>query len=131
MEVPATEYDEIKEIISKLTLNKSPGSNNITPELIKVGGEKLWNRIHKLIQSVWIMGEILVEWTKDIMCPLFKKGDRKLCLKYRGITVPNVTYKVFSSLIQKKLSKMVEHIIGKALFYSSNLMHTDIKSQKY
>lgn len=43
MEVPAPEYDEIKEIMSKLTLNKTSGSDNITPELIKVGGEKLWN----------------------------------------------------------------------------------------
>jgi hypothetical protein len=40
MEVAAPEYDEIKEIISKLTLNKVSGSDNITPELIKVGGEK-------------------------------------------------------------------------------------------
>lgn len=43
MEVPAPEYDEIKEIISKLKLNKTPGSDNITPELIKEGGEILWN----------------------------------------------------------------------------------------
>jgi len=43
MEVPTPEYDEIKEVISKLTLNKAPGSDNITPELMKVGGEKLWN----------------------------------------------------------------------------------------
>ena len=107
MEVPAHEYDEIKEIISKLTLNKAPGSD-ITPELIKVGGEKLWNPIHKLIQSMWIMEEIPVEWTKVIICPLFKKCDRKLCLNCRGITLLNVTCKVFSSLIQEKLSEMVE-----------------------
>lgn len=101
MEVPTPECDEIKEIISRLTLNKASGSDNITPELIKVGGEKLWNWIHKLIQSMWIMEEIPIEWTDGIICPLFKKVDRKLCLKCRGITLLNVTYKVFSSVIQE------------------------------
>ena len=113
MEVPAPEYDEIKEITNEVTLNKAPGSDNITPELIKIGGEDLWNQIHKLIQSVWIIEEIPSEWTEGIICPFFKKGDRKLCLNCRGITLLNVTYKVFSSLIQKKVSEMVEHNIGK------------------
>jgi len=113
MEVPASEYDEIKEITVKVTLKKARGSYNITPELIKVGGENLRNQIHKLIQSVWIIEEIPFEWTEGIICPLFKKGDRKLCLNCRGFTLLNVTYKVFSSLIQKKLSEMVEHNIGK------------------
>jgi hypothetical protein len=62
---------------------------------------------------VWIFEEIRFEWTEGVICPLFKKGDRKLCLNCRCITLLNVTYKVFSSLIQKKLSEMVEHNIGK------------------
>jgi len=112
-EVPAREYDEIKEVINKVTLNRAPGSDNIIPELIRLGGENLRNRIHKLIQSMWIMEEISCEWTEGIICPLFEKGDRKLCLNCRGITLLNVTYKAFSSLIHKKLSEMVEHHIGK------------------
>jgi hypothetical protein len=105
IEVPDPEYDKRKEVINKLTLNN--------PELIKVGGEELWNRIHKLIQSMWIMEEISVEWTKGIICSVFKKGDRKLCLNCRGITLLDVTYKVFSSLIQKMSVEMVEHNIGR------------------
>jgi hypothetical protein len=50
---------------------------------------------------MWIMEEIPIEWTDGIICPLFKKVDRKLCLKCRGITLLNVTYKVFSSVIQE------------------------------
>jgi hypothetical protein len=60
---------------------------------------------------MWIMEEIHVEWTESIICPLFEKGDRKLCLNCGRITLPNVTY-VFSSLIEKKLSELVEHNIG-------------------
>lgn len=58
------------------------------------------------------MEEVPVEWTEGIICPLLKKGDRKIFLNCRGITLLYVTYKVFFSLIQKKLSKMVEHNIG-------------------
>ena len=51
-----------------------------------------------------------VEWTEGVICSLFKKGARKLCLNCRDITLLNVTYKLFSSLIQKKLSEMVHAI---------------------
>jgi hypothetical protein len=59
-----------------------------------------------------IIEEISVEWTKGMICPVFKKEDRKLCLNCRGITLLNVTYKVFSFLIQKVLAEMVEHNMG-------------------
>jgi hypothetical protein len=61
---------------------------------------------------MWIMEEISVEWTEGIICPVFKKGERKLCLNCRGITLLNVTYQGFSSLIQKMLAEMVEHNMG-------------------
>jgi hypothetical protein len=56
-----------------------------------------------------IIEEISVERTEGMIGPVFKKEDRKLCLNCGGITLLNVTYELFSFLIQKVLAEMVEH----------------------
>jgi hypothetical protein len=45
---------------------------------------------------MWINEEIPKEWVQGIIFPLHKKGDQLECANYRGITLFNVTYKVFS-----------------------------------
>jgi hypothetical protein len=40
-------------VIRNLKKNRAPGEDSITSELIKYGGRKLWNRIHKLIKIMW------------------------------------------------------------------------------
>jgi hypothetical protein len=44
---------EVEIAIGKLKRYKSPGSDQITAELIEVGGEALRSEIHKLINSIW------------------------------------------------------------------------------
>jgi len=82
--------------------------DNIPAELIKQGGEELKRRIHKLIMKIWEEETLSTEWTEGIICPIYKKGDRMICSNYRPITLLNVVYKIFSILINNRLSKIVE-----------------------
>jgi len=52
------------------------------------------------------------EWEVGIICPLFKKGDRRECSNYRGITLLNVIYKIFACLIYNRLTKYSELTLG-------------------
>jgi sorting nexin-29 len=62
--------------------------------------------------------KILNEWRIGIICPLLKKGDPMQCANYRGITLLNTTYKVFSKIVYARLLHYAENIIGK---YQSGL----------
>jgi hypothetical protein len=50
--VPETSTSEIELAIEKLKRHKSPGTDQIPSELIKVGGKTIRCEIHKLIISI-------------------------------------------------------------------------------
>jgi len=98
-EITIPTYEEINGIINKLKSNRAPGPDNITAELIKNGGHTLKRRIYKLILNIWNCEQIPEEWHKGVICPIFKKGDRKECNNHRPITLLNVVYKIFAILL--------------------------------
>jgi sorting nexin-29 len=108
IEVPSPTYYEVNQVIEKLKTHKAAGSDNIPAELIKQGGVELERRMHKLIMKMWEEETLPTEWTEGIICPIYKKGDRMICSSYRTITVLNVAYKIFTILINNRLSNIIE-----------------------
>jgi len=52
------------------------------------------------------------DWEEGIIYPIYKKGDRSACSNYRGITLFNVIYKIFTILLHNRLQKITERKIG-------------------
>jgi sorting nexin-29 len=92
--------------------NRAPGEDAITAELIKKGGKSLWENIHRLIVSIWNKGEIPEEWRTAFICPIYKKGSKVECKYYRGISLLNVTYEIFTNILSKYLKVYTDEIIG-------------------
>ena len=61
-----------------------------------------------MLIKIWNSEQILEEWTEGIICPIYKKGDRRVCSNYRPITLLNVVYKRFAILLRNRLCKMVK-----------------------
>jgi len=62
--------------------------------------------------KIWKHEKIPCEWSEGILCPIYKKGYRKQCNTYRGISLLNITYKIFAILLYNRLSKTIEPEIG-------------------
>jgi sorting nexin-29 len=47
-----------------------------------------------------------------IICPIYKQGDKLECRNYRGISLLNVTCKIFTNLLNRYIEPDVEQIVG-------------------
>jgi hypothetical protein len=112
LELQQPTYEEINEIIKNLKPNKATGPNEMLPEFIKNGGLTLKQKIYQLIVKIWKHKKITYEWSEGILCPIYKKRDKTQCHNYRGISLLNITYKIFAILLYNRLSMIIEPEIG-------------------
>jgi hypothetical protein len=68
---------------------------------LECGGPDLVRYLHRLINEIWEREEMQEEWKTGLICPILKKGDKLKCSNYRGITLLNVAYKVFSGICRE------------------------------
>ena len=80
---PPPLIEEVRRAISKLKNDKSPGTDEITAELIKHGGQDLVNFYHKLCNKIWTDKTWPDDWLHSEFVPIPKKGDTQLCSKKR------------------------------------------------
>ena len=110
--IMAATLQETLEVIRNLKNKRAPGEDSITSELIKYGGRTLWNRIHPLITTIWETEQMPQEGGTAIICPIYKQGDKLECRNYRGLSLLNVTYKIFTNLLTRNIELYVEEILG-------------------
>jgi hypothetical protein len=108
VELEEPTYDEINKIIKNLKLNKAARPGEILPEFIKNGGLTLKQKLSQLMVKIWKQEQIPCEWSEGILCPIYKKGDRKQCNNYRGISPLNIIYKIFLMLLYNRLSTIIK-----------------------
>lgn len=104
--------EELERVVGKLKNNKTPGKNGITAENIKYGGPALVQIIYEMIKEVWEKEVMPREWSKAIVHPIHKKGDKAECNNYRGIALLDTVYKVTATLIKQRLEECAGNRIG-------------------
>jgi hypothetical protein len=84
--------EEIEGALNYHKNNKAAGADSIAAELLKNGGPNLSDALDAVIQQAWTSETLPRSWTKGVLCPVYKKGDKLDCKNYRGICLLNVTY---------------------------------------
>ena len=104
--------EETDKAITSLKNWKAPGSDSIPSELIKYGGKQLHYALFKICQKIWRDEHMPTSWNEAIIIPLYKKGDKTVCENYRGISLLNSAYKIFSKILLNRLEPYVEENLG-------------------
>lgn len=67
--------------------------SGIPAEILKHGGVELCKSLHNLVLKIWKEENMPEQWSRAVICSIFKKGNKTLCENYRGIPLFEVTYK--------------------------------------
>ncbi|XP_061740413.1 uncharacterized protein LOC133541215 [Nerophis ophidion] len=99
---------EVAEVVKKLLGGKAPGVDEICPEFLKALDAVGLSWLTRLCSIAWTSGAVPLDWQTGVVVPLFKKGDRRVCSNYRGITLLSLPGKVYSGVLERRLRRIVE-----------------------
>ena len=108
MEMEPQSMEELDKAISQLKKNKAPGLDNITPEMLKAGGSRIRAWLLRICKLVWEKEQTPEEWGKGIILPLTKKSDITYCNNNRGLTLIDISGKVFSTIMLRRVKDAVD-----------------------
>ncbi|KAK3521491.1 hypothetical protein QTP70_007429 [Hemibagrus guttatus] len=99
---------EVTEVVQQLLGGKAPGVDEIRPEYLKSLDVVGLSWLTRLCNIVWRSGTVPLDWATGVVITLFKKGDRRVCSNYRGITLLSLPGKVYSSVLERRVRPLVE-----------------------
>ena len=96
--------EEIRRALNQMKSRKAPGSDEITADIFKAGGAPIIQWLHEIFTGVRKNEEMMTDWNLAILIKLYNnKGEKQLCDNYRGISLLNVTSKIFSRIILNRI----------------------------
>ncbi|VDL96248.1 unnamed protein product [Schistocephalus solidus] len=95
--------------VQQIFSGKTPGSDAIPPEVYKQGGTLLMAELTTLFQEMWRQGQVPQDFKDAIIVQLYKrKGNRQLWDNHRGISLLNITGKIFAHILLNRLNGQLE-----------------------
>ena len=100
--------EEVLKAIHKLRCKKAAGTDGIIAELFKVARDEVVEILVKLFNKLFDEGIYPDEWCESIILPLYKKGDVNNTNNYRGISLCNISSKIYGVIINDRLQEWIE-----------------------
>merc|ERR1711994_154074 len=101
-------FQEVEVAVKEMKLGVAHGTDGIVNEIIKKGSKNVVRLIWKLIENCFSNEIAPNQWLTGIQHPLYKSGEKRDPLNYRGIMLLNVTSKLYESILEKRLGSWVE-----------------------
>ena len=110
--------EEVSNAIKSLKSNKAPGNDDLLNEYFICASDILSPFLCELLNTVFNVGVFPDKLLEGIIIPLHKKGSTKDVNNYRGITLISCLAKLFTSILNKRLSLWCEsnNVISDAQF---------------
>ena len=99
---------EVATATKRIKSGKAAGEDEIRPEMLKAltGEGILW--LTRVCLVAWKLDKTPRDWQTGVIIPIFKKGDRKQCTNYRGISLLSLPGKVYAKCLERKCRELVE-----------------------
>ena len=100
--------EEVVKALNKLKSGKAAGPDMIIGEILKYATNSIAPFFVKLFNHMFDHGLYPNNWTQAIILPLYKKGDKNDPGNYRGISLCDISSKVYGSIINKRIQSWVD-----------------------
>ena len=100
--------DEVRRSISAMKNYKAPGADAMSAEVLKAGGDEMIKFLVMLFNKVWREENPTLEWSKMIVTPVHKKGNKTDPSNYRAISLLSIPGKVFSHILLQRIKQRSE-----------------------
>ena len=95
---------EVIQEIKNMKNNKASGIDGIPSEFFKMSVTQLSPTLCLIFNSVFNSGYFPEQWSKGLIIPIHKKGDRADPKNYRGISLLTIFSKIFTGILNKRLT---------------------------
>ena len=99
---------DVNAVIKSLKTGKAPGEDDIRPEMLEamnIYGVRWLTCVCKVACRT---GQAPKQWQTNVIIPIHKKGEKRKCTHYRGISLISVPGKVNSECLEKNCREIVE-----------------------
>ena len=100
--------EEIKKSLKEMKNNKAPGNDQLTSDIISLGGDEALKQITKIFNQILKHRKIPTEWKEAKIIIIHKKGDRKDIKNYRPISLLSHMYKLFTRVLQRRMENILD-----------------------
>lgn len=107
-EMPDISLQEIEYALQKMKNGKSPGEDQITSEMLKMGGKVLREAVRILLNKCLMEGRIPESWNNAEIVLIHKKGDNTNLENYRPISLLSHLYKLFTRIITNRITAKLD-----------------------
>ena len=97
-------HEEICNSIKNLKKGKSAGPDGLVAEMFICLQHMIVPYLSKLFNDIFHTGIYPDLWTKSVIVPIHKKRSTNLADNYRGISLGSVFSKIFTSILNKRLT---------------------------
>nr|XP_049580440.1 charged multivesicular body protein 1a isoform X2 [Syngnathus scovelli] len=99
---------EVTEVVKKLLGGKAPGVDGIRLEFLKALDVVGLSWLTRLYNVAWKSGTVPLDWQTGVVVPLFKKGGRRVCSNYRGITLLSLPSGVLERWVRREVEPRIQ-----------------------
>ena len=99
---------EVSTATKSLKADKAPGEDDIRPKILKALHNFGVCWLTCMCQVAWKTGGVPKQWQTSVLIPITKKGDKKKCTNYRGISLLSLFGKVYAKCLKKRCRERVK-----------------------
>ena len=113
---PDFSLEEVQNAIKKMKNGKSPGIDQITAEVLKAGGDTMAEMLLHIFKNVTLTSKTPLAWSKMVVTPIHKKGNRLDPENYRAISLLSIPGKVYCQILLTRMKEKTERFIKDTQF---------------